>query len=151
MYTYSYSYICQKEFRKIILVPLVFLFGPTMYVYSRQAWQHAKRFLFCSPTFNLFQTFSVRELKYNWKGAGKKKKCGFFWSRVTGNRDKLLAAEFEGVSLEIWGSIVECVLSVLKKYKLSPFWPFEPCRHKQIVRYCFMVWEFAFLYTPNLY
>lgn len=58
--------------------------------------------LFCGRTFNLFQTFSVKELKCNWKGQERKKKaCGLFWSRVTANRDKLLAAvELEGVFLE---------------------------------------------------
>lgn len=75
--------------------------------------------LFCGRTFNLFQTFSVKELKCNWKGAGKeekkkelkkKKACELFWSGVTANRDKLLAAvELEGVFLEIW-SRTHCIV-----------------------------------------
>lgn len=74
--------------------------------------------LFCGRTFNLFQTFSVKELKCNWKGQErrrkkKKKACGLFWSRVTANRDKLLAAvELEGVFLEIWSCTHRIVVYV---------------------------------------
>lgn len=67
--------------------------------------------LFCGRTFNLFQTFSVKELKCNWKGQEREKKaCGLFWSRVMANRDKLLAAvELEGVFLEIL-SCMYCIV-----------------------------------------
>lgn len=109
-------------------MPLVSLFGPTVYVYSRQTWQHAKAFYFiawlliCSRPFQS-ESSSVTE----GGGSGKKKKRGFLWSRVTANRDKLLAAEFEGAFLEIWSSIVDCVLSLPKNinYPLLTLWAMQ--------------------------
>ena len=127
----------KKRFHKILLLLLVSLFGPTVYVYSRQAWQHAKAFYFvarlliCSRPFQS-ESSSVTEGEQK----REKKKCGFLWSRVTANRDKLLAVNLNEFSLKsevlLW-----IVFYLPKKYKLSPFWPFEPCKHQQMIGYCF--------------
>lgn len=65
----------------------------------------------------------------------ERRERGLLWSGVTAKRDKLLAAEFEGAFLEISCSVVDCVLSLPKNYKLASLWPSELCRHKQTVGY----------------
>lgn len=140
----------KKKFDKILLIAFSFPFrAHCVYVYSRQAWQRAKAFYFvarlliCSRPFQS-ESSSVTE----GGGQERKKNSGFLWSRVTANRDKLLASEFEGVFLEIWRSIVDCVLSLPKKYKLSPS---DPLSHADTNRWiAFMVVEFTFLRSPNL-
>lgn len=120
--------MCQKKFHKILLIAFSFPFWAHCVCVFQTDLTTCQSFLFYSLTFNLFQTFSVRELKCNWRGgSGKKKKRGFLWSRVTANRDKLLAAEFEGALLEIWSSIVDCVLSLPKNinYPLLTLWAMQ--------------------------
>lgn len=108
-------------------MPLVSLFGPTVYVYSRQAWQHAKAFYFVARLLICSRPFQSESSSVTEGGSGKKKKCGFLWPRVTANRDKLLAAEFEGALLEIWSSIVDCVLSLSKNinYPFLTLWAMQ--------------------------
>lgn len=94
-------------------------------------------FLFCGPTFNLFQTFSVRELKCNWSRAGRAPRkgggrsgglCDLEWQQI-GTSCKLLIWEF---FLENSGSILDYILSLPEKYKLPSFWPPEPGKHKHM-------------------
>lgn len=114
MYTERTIKYAKKRFHKILLLLLVSLFGPTVVCVFQTGLTACQSFLFCGPTSNLFQTFSGRELKCNWRGAGKGKKTVWVSDPQWQQRDELLAAGLEGVFLKIWSSMIDCILSAKK-------------------------------------